>query len=101
MGQHGKAKRMSLAIAGDADANAILDGEARYALQRSHAKSVAQKLDDGSMHVQHLPNGASGWGSEPISYTGRRELHLGGRTPVSLWMPSLHSAEALCSSPRL
>ena len=42
---HGKAKRISLAIAGDADANAALDGEASYALQHAQSKKRAASDD--------------------------------------------------------
>ena len=59
--QHGKAKRMSLAIAGDDAANAALNGEAGYAQQHAQSKkSVAQP--EHALHPR--PPGPA-----PVGYT--------------------------------
>lgn len=53
--QHAKAKRMSLALAGDVDANASLDGEAGYAFE--HARKRAAPEDGAAMHPR--PRGSA------------------------------------------
>lgn len=50
--QHARAKRMSLAAAGDAAANAALDGEAGYALERSQTKKRVATEDGQPWHAR-------------------------------------------------
>ena len=57
---HGKAKRMSLAASGDADANAVLNGEASYALHRAQAKKRA--ASEAGLHAR--PRGSAPDGYE-------------------------------------
>ena len=59
---HSKAKRMSLAVAGDADANASLNGDASYALQHAQSKKRCVSDDGSAWHPRPR-------GSAPQGYT--------------------------------